>query len=583
MNPYWSLDDLYTSFDSEQFKNDFAAFEVAIADMKKWSAENLTNADGALEKIEKYICMKQDMAKYYTLGSYASLVLSVDAMNERARKVTDVLDDIFTELSEPSVLFYSFIGKLEALDELIEQSELLSEHAFMLKTIKNHYKYQLSDKEEVLFAKLQNTGSGAWESLFDQLTSTLTVDIGEECVPLSLARDMARSRDPVARKNAYEAELKAYDKIDKSLSFALNSIKGEVLTACKLRGYESPLSMTLIHSHMDQETLDAMFSALRDSLPAFLKYFKKKALLLGHEDGLPFYDLFAPMGEVNMKFSYDEAADFVIQNFYGFSQKLGDFAKCAFEKNWIDAEPREGKVGGAFCHPLHAIKQSRVLCNFTGSFSNVVTIAHELGHAYHSHCLNDMSSLNTRYPMQLAETASNFCEIILSAAAIECATPEERFVIYEQSISDAAQVTVDIYSRFLFESRVFENRVNGGLSVEELKRFMLDAQKEAYGDGLNHEFLHPYMWACKPHYYTASNNFYNFPYAYGMLFARGLYAEYLRDKPTFVEKYDRILQATGCNNLYDVGLTAGIDVHDKAFWKSSFEIVEREIEKWVCD
>jgi len=392
---------------------------------------------------------------------------------------------------------------------------------------------------------------------------------------------MAYNRDPEVRKKAYEAELVAYDKIDKSVSFALNGIKGEVLSTCKLRGYESPLDMSLIQSYMDRETLDAMFSALQSSLPVFRKYLRKKAELLGHMNGLPFYDLFAPVGEVNMKFSYDEAADFVINNFYGFSQKLGDFAKEAFLNDWIDADPREGKVGGAFCHPIHAIKESRVLCNFTGSLSNVLTIAHELGHAYHSYCLSSASPLNSSYPMQLAETASNFCERILAAAAIERAAPEQQFVIREQSISDTTQVTVDIYSRYLFESRVFENRVNGGLSVGEFKGFMLDAQKEAYGDGLNHEFLHPYMWVCKPHYYSADSNFYNFPYAYGMLFARGLYASYLQDKQAFATKYDEILRATGCNNLRDVGLAAGIDVRDEAFWKSSFEIVENEIEEWV--
>ncbi|MCL2699407.1 MAG: M3 family oligoendopeptidase [Defluviitaleaceae bacterium] len=581
MNMRWSLDDLYTGFDSEKFKNEFAAFEAAVSGLKEWTAESLKDTDAAKEKIEEYIRRVREVMDYYTLSSYASLVLSVDTMNERARKVSDVLDEIFTELSEPSVRFQAFVGELDCLDELIPQSETLTEHAFMLRTMKERYKYLLSEEEEALLAKLQTTGSNAWEALYGHLTSTLTVDIGGEKVPLAIARDMAHDGSAEVRKNAYDAELAAYDRIDKSLSFAINAIKGEALTTCKLRGYESPLGMSLINSHMDKETLDAMFAALRDSLPAFRKYLRKKSELLGHANGLPFYDLFAPMGEAEIKFSYDEAAEFVIKNFYGFSQRMGDFARHAFENGWIDAEPREGKQGGAFCHSLRAIKQSRMLCNFTGTLNNVLTIAHELGHAYHSFCLKDASPLNASYPMQVAETASNFCEIILTAAAVEHASPEERLVILEQSISDAAQVTVDIYSRFLFESRVFESRKDGGLSVGELKEFMLDAQKEAYGDGLDHEFLHPYMWACKPHYYSADNNFYNFPYAYGMLFARGLYADYLRDKPAFVEKYDKILIATGCNDLRGVGTVAGIDVGKQDFWKSSFEIVERDISEWV--
>ncbi len=581
----WSLDKLYTGFDSEKFKNDIESLKNEINDLDSFAKSNLRNLDEPVKKIEEYISRNQKIMNFSILQQYTFLVLSVDSLNDKALKISDNLDEIYTGLSYSSVLFTEFIGKLENLDEIIKDSALLEEHSFILRNTKEEFKYTLSDKEELVLAKLRSTGSSAWESLHGQLTANLMIPIEidgkEERRPLSVIRSLAHDKDSEVRKKAYEAELKGYEQIDKSIAFALIGIKGEVLTTSKMRGYESPLDMTLKNSYMDKETLDAMLSAMVDSLPMFEKYFRKKAEKLGHKNGLPFYDLFAPLGEVHMKFDFEEAKSFVLKNFYEFSQKLGDFAKQAFEENWIDVLPHEGKVGGAFCDGLHPIKECRILLNFAGKFEDVLTLAHELGHGYHGACLYDESILNSDYPMPIAETASNFCEQIVTQATYARASEEEKLVILEQSISDCSQVVVDIYSRFLFESKVFETRVDGSLSVNELKEFMTDAQKTAFGSGLDHAVLHPYMWVCKGHYYHASTNFYNFPYAYGMLFAKGLYAKYLEDKSGFVAKYDELLNATGKNTLRDVGLIVGIDVRDKEFWASSFKLIEKDIETFI--
>ena len=193
-----------------------------------------------------------------------------------------------------------------------------------------------------------------------------------------------------------------------------------------------------------------MLTALREALPKLRSFYRGKAALLGHSGGLPFSDLFAPVGELNKSYSYEEAQAFILHCFSGFSPKLGKLAEKAFAQRWIDVEPRKAKRGGAFCQSVYAIRQSRILCNFSGSFSNLTTIAHELGHAYHAACLFEQSYLNTRYTMPIAETASIFCETIVKNAAIEAAAPEERFVLLENDISDAGQVLVDIYSRYLF-------------------------------------------------------------------------------------------------------------------------------------
>jgi pepF/M3 family oligoendopeptidase len=338
--------------------------------------------------------------------------------------------------------------------------------------------------------------------------------------------------------------------------------------------------MTLLHSRLDRPILEALLAAMKDSFPMFRKFFRKKAEMLGHPGGLPFYDLFAPVGDLHMTFTYPEAAAFVVKHFGGFHPKLGAFAQQAFDQRWIDAEPREGKQGGAFCDNIHPLGQSRIMTNFTGSFNDVSTLAHELGHAFHGDCLNQETSLNSEYPMPIAETASTFCETLICAAALKTATPQEALVILENDISGVAQVIVDIYSRFLFEDEVFRRRPEGPLSVQECKDIMLEAQRQTYGDGLEGD-LHPYMWLCKTHYYHAGHNYYNFPYAYGQLFAKGLYAKYLAEGEAFYDQYTALLATTGKANLYDIGKQAGIDVRDPAFWKNSLEVVAQDIEKFV--
>ncbi|RNB68561.1 M3 family oligoendopeptidase [Brevibacillus panacihumi] len=586
MNMRWDLDVLYTSFDSPECKRDWEELVQQIQDLKKWANEHLHSADDAVAKMESYITqLTSILQKQYRLYSFAELTASVDARNEQALQLSERIQELAVEKVEPSVQFQKWIGSLEQLDELISKSALLEEHRFFLEETAEESKYMLSEKEEIILAKMKNTGSNAWTKLQESLTANLLVDIvvdGEKKqLPLPVVRNMAFEKDPQVRKDAYEAELAAYKKVDDAVAAALNGIKGEVITVSKLRGYESALEKTLKDSRMDKETLDAMLTAMRESLPAFQSYYRKKAELLGHANGLPFYDLFAPVGEADMRFTYQEARDFIVKHFASFSDKLSQFAARAFDNRWIDAEIREGKRGGAFCDNLHVVKESRIMANFTGSFNDVSTLAHELGHGYHGECLVDEAFLNSDYPMPIAETASILCETIIADAALKEATPEEAFAILENDISGAGQVIVDIYSRFLFESALFARRQEGSLSVKELNALMLQAQKDAYGEGLDHQYLHPYMWLCKPHYYSADYNYYNFPYAFGLLFAKGLYAEYQKRPEAFVKQYDELLSVTGKKSVADVAAIMDVDVRSVDFWRSSLALIEKDIEKFL--
>ena len=585
MDLNWSLKELYPSFQSEEFKGDLNKLENLISRINTEVDANIANCD-IKAALEKYINTQIELLSLVTnLYSFCSLSISVNTNDTDALKNDEIIQKHLANLAESDSKYKKFIGGIENLEEFINSSELLKKHEFMLTEIKETSKYVLSDKEEAIIAKMKTTGSSAWSTLKDSIISKLMVDIelkGEKKVmPLTAVRNLASDNDAETRRVAYFAELESYKKIEDSAAAALNGIKGEVITTAGLRGYESPLHETLSKSRMDIDALNAMLDAMKEYMPHFRAYLKRKAEILGHTNGLPFYDLFAPIGNSEMSYSYEEAQAFVDTNFRSFSDKLADFAKKSFEGNWIDVLPREGKVAGAFCAGLPTIGESRIMLNFGNNFGDVITLAHELGHGYHGDCLLNESILNSDYPMPIAETASTFCETIVKKAAVKTASKDEALTILESELQDCTQVIVDIYSRFLFEKELFERRKEAALSSDELKEIMLAAQKEAYGDGLDENFLHPYMWVCKPHYYSADYNFYNFPYAFGLLFAKGLYAEYLKRGEEFVAEYDNLLALTGKNNIADVTKVMNIDIHNIDFWRGSLEMIKEDIDEFI--
>ena len=586
MSLNWSLKELYPSFESQEFKIDMDRLTSKINEVNEWANEIVKDNNDILIKLEDYIKKYSKLTELISkIGSFIQLSISVNTKDAEALRYSDIFEKKLTHIVEASTKVERYISNIENIDCIIEKSELLKAHEYVLKSIVEQSKYLLSDKEESIIANMKNTGSNAWSKLKDNLISSLMVEIKENDevkeYPLTVVLNMAEDNSEEVRKRAYEAEIASYKKVEEGVAAALNGIKGEVLTVCDFRGYNSPLEKTLIDSRMDEESLNAMLDAMKESLPVFRKYLRRKAEMLGHKNGLPFYDLYAPISNTDMKFTYEEGAKFVVKNFRTFSDNLGDFAQKAIDNYWIDVEPREGKVGGAFCAGLHFIGESRVLLNYGGSFGDVVTMAHELGHGFHGECLKNEAILNSDYPMPIAETASTFCETIIKKAAIKEADKEEALAILEAEICDCTQVIVDIYSRFLFEKSVFEARKESALTVEQIKELMLKAQREAYGDGLDPEYLHPYMWAWKPHYYDADYNYYNFPYAFGLLFAKGLYAEYLKKGESFTSEYERLLSITGKNKIADITKEVGIDILNKEFWRNSLKTIEEDIEKFI--
>ena len=575
MKTEWALDPIYKGLEDPAYEADMQAVEKLIAEFAKAVKE----AGKAEERAENLLLLEEELVlKISRLGLYLSLRQSVEAENGEVMAQDSRLMKMYSQLMPFTAAADKIFAKIEDIDGLAKKSEVVKEYTFLLKQAKENAKYLLSDDVEEIISAMDMTGGSAWDQLQSFLTSTVKVDYDGKVVTLSEIRNMAYDPDQSVRKAAYEAELACYEKIQDSIAFALNNIKNQVTFLCHKRGYESPLAMTLKQSRMTKETLDAMLEAIKEYLPTFRKYLRKKAEMLGHENGLPFYELFAPLGKSDKKFSVEEARDYLVNCFKTFTPDMSDMMQEAFDNEWIDFFPRKGKRGGAFCAGVPGMKESRILTNYDGNFGAVSTLAHELGHAFHNRQTQDNRALNQDYSMPVAETASTFNETHLGHFALATATPEEKLALLENDLMEKTQCIVDIYSRFLFESAVFEKSQSKFLMADDLKELMLDAQRQAYGEGLDENYLHPYMWACKGHYYSSGLSFYNFPYAFGNLFAVGLYNMFLEEGESFVPKYKAMLKATPTCTIEEAGTMMGVDLTDKKFWESSLALIAKDIE-----
>ena len=576
MNERWNLDVIYQGFEDPAFAEDLAALKKTVEDFAALS-QKLSDTC-ALEGLKEGIRLLEELTRLgMKLGEYAMLRQSADATDPQAGSNLGRVMAVVSASAAPEAAFKDWASKLPDLMKLVENDEELKEYSFFFSKIARSSKYLMGNKAEAVMAKMKLSGSNAWGDLQSYLTATVPVTYRGETTNLSAIRNLAYDADPQVRKDAYEAELACYERIKDAVAFALNSIKLETLSDCQLRGYESPLARTLENSDMERKTLDAMLGAMDEYLPKFWQYLKAKGKALGHENGLPWYDLFAPMGASSTKFTTQQARDFLVEQFAAFNAEEAQMIADAFDQEWIDFFPRSGKVGGAFCAGVECIGQSRILTNFDGAFGDVVTLAHELGHAYHNYCIREHRILNHDYSMPLAETASTFNECVVMASAIsKAADNKEKLALIESQLQDATQIICDIYSRYRFETAVFQNRPEEFMHADQLCALMTEAQKQSYGDGLDETVMHPYMWVCKSHYYGPT--FYNFPYAFGGLFARGLYAQYEKEGAAFIPKYNKLLYTTSVATAEDTAKVADIDLTDKQFWRDALQTIADQID-----
>ena len=628
--PDWDLGSIYPDINSEKYKSDLAKLTEGIKTLKALNDQaenpdqkNHLNIQNWIADFFKADDILGPLAN--TLAAYSYSIYSVDTTSksllDNLNQVEFLTDQYEIQLNRFS---HTVAKNRGILSEFYVNFPQYKKYEFSINEMLEDDIHTLSPELEGIIAKLQQTGGRAWDRLHEQLISNLKDP--ETGKLFNELRNDAYSPDARLRKESWQKEIALLKQNEIAFAASLNNLKGETLSLLEERSWNCAIDRALSSSRMKKETLDALIAAIEESLPQWRKYLKAKAEYLknhnatastncGKEKGLAFYDLFAPLdgnttsdGNTNTagqtengcntatpsatnnraaseesllskNWTFEEARDYIIKEFTSFSPVMGDFAKNAFDKNWIDARVHPGKVGGAYCQDFYVQKESRVLSNFTGAFSDIITLAHELGHAFHFFCIKDKDYRNANYPMTLAETASTFAETIVKQDILKTASKEDRIKILELDLQDTCQVLVDILCRFYFERSVFEERQNGELTSEDFCRLMADAQERSYGDGLSAE-RHEYMWAVKSHYYSVDLDFYNFPYAFGQLFAAGLYSRYKKEGKAFVDIYCNLLSDTGSMSCEDLCFKAGFDITKKDFWKSGIDFYINEIEQF---
>ena len=514
-------------------------------------------------------------AELRPVATYLYALVTTDSRNDQAMARYVELQTRAAPLAPLGKRLGAWLASLDA-EALIARSALAGEHAFALRKAAQNAELQMSEAEESLAGDLAPSGSLAWQRLHGDVSSQLMVDVGDERVPMAFARGLATHPDAARRRAAYHGELAAWATVAVPLAAALNGAKGEVGVLNRRRGFTDDLEPALRTNNVDRATVDAMTDAVVASLPSFRRYLRAKARLLGHAGGLPWWDLMAPVGRAE-RVPWTGATDRVRDAFSGYSPDLAALADRAFAESWVDAETRDGKQGGAYCAGVES-DVSRIMMNFDGSQDSISTLAHELGHAFHNVALAPRTPLQRRLPMALAETASIFCETLLFEHAARAATDEqERLSLLDTHLVGVTQTVVDIHSRYLFETELCARRRRTTLSVADLKAAMLDAQDAAYGDGLDPEYRHEYMWAVKGHYFTP---FYNWPYTFGLLFGIGLYARYVDDPEQFRAGYDDLLSSVGMADAAALAGQFGFDIRARDFWAQSLAVLEAHIDDY---
>ncbi|MBQ5781145.1 MAG: M3 family oligoendopeptidase [Spirochaetaceae bacterium] len=570
----WDLNTIYSGFDSDEMKGDFSRCRELLQEKRK--AVKDSDIDFS-QWLGDFIKLEEELsALISSLNSYIYAVYAADTDNGEAIKAISQIDAIIVEDRAITVAINKKIHEnYDKVQKILSENKDLAAFNLFFEEIHIEAQHSMGEEMEELAAELQSSAADSFSRLQQKLLSTLKDEKTNKT--FNELRNDAYSPDERVRKSSFEAENRLLYSVQDAVAACLNEIKGATITLNKHRGWTSPLEKTLFQSRMTENTLNSLIAAMEESLPMWREYLSIKGKILGVEK-FEFHHLFAPLvsSKRDKIWEFTEARNYLVEKFSRFSSDFGDFTKEAFDKKWIDWEIRPNKAGGAFCTEFAAHKQTRVLSNWTGTFSDVVTLAHELGHAYHYHCVKDLPVVFSQYPMTLAETASNFAEEIIKSDAIyNSKNIDEKALLVESRLQDACQVFVDILCRYYFENEVFNRRQDSELSADELSEIMVRAQKNTYGEEIGH---HPLMWAVKSHYYSPDLDFYNFPYAFGSLFALAIHGKKGEWKDDFALRYKKILEETGKMTCEEVGKLAGFDLETKDFWMKEISTFKSDID-----
>ncbi len=585
----WDLETLYPKPDTAEFKkliDDFKAELSKLADESETlpppSKVNAKVWGDFLERVEKVFAYACD------LGAFVGCYSAADSENKAYMQVEAILgatgpqrNQVFTNLE----LAFREISD-EQLKEFAAGDPRMERVRFFLEDSRANAQLRLPKDLEMLSAELGVDGIHAWGRLYDRISGELKVELMEkgEIVKKSPGQVRLDVMDRKTRENNFHALEKAWGKVADTCADSLNHIAGTRLARYKRLKTQDHLDAPLRYNRMQRETLDTMWDVISKRKNVLLKFFERKAQLLGIEK-LSWYDQLAPLPQAATAgdtLSWDTACDTIVEAFDEFSGELGDFARMALKDRWIEAEDRGGKRQGGFCTGLPVKKQSRIFMTYTGSADSMSTLAHELGHAYHSYVLRSQPYLLQDYPMNLAETASTFAEAILGGKRLaNTKTDGEKLGILNNMLTDSVAFLMNIHARFIFENQFHRERAEAELTSERLTEIMLAAQKEAYCDAFA-EWQNVF-WISKLHFYISGLPFYNFPYTFGYLLSLGLYSTASEFGDSFPAKYRELLLATGSMNAEEaVKSTLGYDLTKPDFWNRSIDVIDRNVADFLA-
>ncbi|NKE05183.1 M3 family oligoendopeptidase [Mesobacillus selenatarsenatis] len=587
-NTYSEVWDLDVFFEGGSASPEFAAHlkEAGVEiDQFKKEVENWQPADQESERttLESLVGMFDNAArKVRQAGAFVSCLHAQNTNDKKAGQlkaaVTELSASLQTALTKFDQKLSSFSDSVWS--ELVQEG-LLQELRFVLTERRERAAERLSEKEESVINALSVDGYHGWGQMYDLLVGNTKIDFNGESLSVGQAANKLSNADRSVRKEVFAQWEKAWGENEEAFAKTLNHLAGFRLNVYKLRGWEDVLKEPLDINRMKKETLDAMWEVISDNKEPFVQFLNRKAKLLGLEK-LSWYDLDAPIGSTESKMSYQEGADFIVDNFEQFGKENADFARMAFENNWIEAEDRPGKAPGGFHTFFPESSQSRIFMTYSGTPSNVSTLAHELGHGFHTYAMRDLHLLNRNYAMNVAETASTFAEMIVSDASVKNAkTKEEKLSLLEDKIQRSVALLMNIHSRFLFETKFYEERKEGVVTTERLGELMKNAQTEAYGGAL--EEYHPLFWASKLHFFITGVPFYNFPYTFGYLFSLGIYALAQEEGKGYEEKYIALLKDSASMTVEDLAQKhLNVDLTKKEFWEKAVRMCVEDVEEFIA-
>ncbi|MBT2734253.1 M3 family oligoendopeptidase [Bacillus sp. ISL-7] len=590
--PYSDVWDLEIIFkggsDSKEFADHLTLTSELIdlfqAKASSWTPLNTTEDSKFLQELLEDF---EHAAK--KLRQAGAFVGCLQAQNTEDKKASN-LEARVTSLS---AAFQTALSRFDSLLTTINDDvwvQLLADEklkvlSYILNERRDRAKDKLSKEEEAIISALGVDGYHSWGQLYDLIVGKIKISFNEngkeKLLSVGQAFNKFSSPDREIRTAIFENWEKAWGDQADILAKTLNHLSGFRLSVYKKRGWEDVLKEPLSINRMEKRTLETMWTVISENKQMLVKYLERKATLLGLEK-LSWYDLDAPYGKTASKVSYQEGAEFIEQNFAIFGEKMASFAQKAFKEQWIEGEDRPGKAPGGFCTFFPESNQSRIFMTYSGTPSNVSTLAHELGHGFHTFAMKGVHHLNRNYAMNVAETASTFAEMIVADAAVKNAKDEEeKLVLLDDKIQRTVALLMNIHARFLFETRFYEERKQGPVEVERLNELMLAAQKEAYSNAL--EEYHPLFWASKLHFFITGVPFYNFPYTFGYLFSLGIYAQALEEGRGYEDKYIALLKDTASMSVEDLAEKhLQVDLTQPDFWEKAVRICLDDINEFLA-